>query len=576
MKRFVAVVFLWVPMVAAQARQPLQGVVRDAAGKPVSGATVTLVWTPLGGDEEGPSDVITCRSDAAGAFAAELLTGEGYSAWAIQDLGGGQFACSAIGEDVAPGGRCELRLGAPRWRQEFSLTGAEEWPDQGPLRLFVVPPAANPCRFPVVKGFAPPLPPNGVALVVGGGGNVLASCWIDANEPVHVAVPKPVEVSIQAVDSKGGPIAGATVSAALGVLPRGRGLFQRPQLLVWNRLAITGQDGCATVVLPMRRQALQGPASAVTVRVEGPGFAAATKALFWMNRELWVTGVGEALRPLGDTKSVPIPLLPACRVRCNDRGHPCADGFAVLEASYPPSALDRQTARVRFDGSGLATLPISADPVETRLRWRRPDGERTWLRLPFMSGQTTTADLANTRRVAMILRRADGSPAAGVPVLFVPDGSSVDVFPRYPVYSDPEGKCVLWLDESAWLFAACDGADFGEAAVPRGAMGADLVVTMLPLARASIRCRQGNGDAEDRPQFWFVDRERVDAHATRWGIDRLLHHGLWRDARLKDGAVDLPMVARREGRPRVNLQFGETVRTVELDPAVPANVVWRK
>ena len=70
--------------------------------------------------------------------------------------------------------------------------------------------------------------------------------------------------------------------------------------------------------------------------------------------------------------------------------------------------------------------------------------------------------------------------------------------------------------------------------------------------------------------------DSVDAGQTRQGIDRLLLQGLWRDARFVDGCVALPIVVRKEGRPRANMKLGDVIRTVELDPAVPAEVVWRK
>ncbi|MBK8100004.1 MAG: hypothetical protein IPK26_23110 [Planctomycetes bacterium] len=577
MRPFVAVVFLWLPMVVAQVRQPLHGAVRDAAGKPVSGATVTLVWTPLGGDEEGPSDVITCRSNAAGAFAAELLTGEGYSAWAIRDLGGDRFECSAVDEDVAAGGRCELRLGAARVRQQFSLTGAEEWPDHGPLRLFVVPSAANVLRVLVDQGRAPPLPPIGTVLVVGGNGVVLAGRPVLDETRVTVVMSWPLRVSFLAVDVDGRPIAAAEVHAVLASLPRDAGLFARPPLELWSPVATTGADGRASLVLPVRRNGSGADADSIVLRATATGYAAGTHMLSW-NGGLGWRRIGIDGREFTKDPAQPVvfTLQSGCRLWLQDRGEPCRDAWVLLHATNARPAIDRHVVRTRLDRAGEAQLPIAAEPFETQLHWRRADGERTLLRLPFSSGTTTAGDLASTRRVAIECRRADGSPAAGVPVLFVPDGSSVDLFSSFPIYTDAGGRCALWLDAGGWLLAACDGAEFGEATIAGRHTGEELVVTMASLPRAIIHSRRADGSAENGPRPRFLDREHVDAGQTRQGIDRLLLQGLWRDARFVDGCVALPIVVRKEGRPRANMKLGDVIRTVELDPAVPAEVVWRK
>jgi hypothetical protein len=139
MRRACVLLCLASSIVPAQGRAPVPqlrgaaiGEVRDAAGKPWSGAEVVLLSRPVSHDlASGEADRVVARSDERGRFKAPILRGRPHTAWAWGEATASGRAASAVHENVFAGQPIVLRHERELPVRELVLAHAERWPGTG-------------------------------------------------------------------------------------------------------------------------------------------------------------------------------------------------------------------------------------------------------------------------------------------------------------------------------------------------------------------------------------------------------------------------------------------------------------
>jgi hypothetical protein len=213
-----------VPQAAAQApRERLVGSARTREGAAWSGAEVVLIARPIPWRHDlGALDRVTTRCDRDGSFAADLLPGLTYSAWAWSPLADSEVRMSALREDLAPGETPVLaELPAPRRACALQVRGLDAWRELGPASLRVVGAAANLHETRLVldaqgNGLLPPQPGARCHVeILAAEDQVLAVAPIDLAEPragpVVVDLPPPATVRLLVQDHAGAGLPAASL-----------------------------------------------------------------------------------------------------------------------------------------------------------------------------------------------------------------------------------------------------------------------------------------------------------------------------------------------------------------------------
>ncbi|MEC8252698.1 MAG: carboxypeptidase-like regulatory domain-containing protein, partial [Planctomycetota bacterium] len=127
------------PSAAAQRLQPTLCAVVDAAGQPVAGATVTLLGSQphLSPSLRGPH-IVEVATDARGRALARLRPGLCYVAWARTATAAGRRSYAPTVGYFSAGAALELRCGEPQAIERATVSGADAWRDDGPLRCFAM------------------------------------------------------------------------------------------------------------------------------------------------------------------------------------------------------------------------------------------------------------------------------------------------------------------------------------------------------------------------------------------------------------------------------------------------------
>lgn len=232
---------------AAQQRLAATGVVLDASGRPLRGATVTFVGAVLPiVDAHGGVDRVQVQSDDGGRFAAPLLPHADYSAWAAVERGAVALA-SAVRHPVGGGHDLVLTVdGEPRLRElrPFDLAA---WEADGPCTLAVAPvlPVVAPVPITLRDGAAklPPFTGDWHLFVRDARGVLVHAVTLrpDRDGFAEPVVPAPRTVQVRAVDEQGEAIAGAELWLRMGAnLARAAGA---PSPASWHGVGTTANDG---------------------------------------------------------------------------------------------------------------------------------------------------------------------------------------------------------------------------------------------------------------------------------------------------------------------------------------------
>lgn len=496
--------------VPAQERKPVFGRVVDAAGAPVAGAEVTLVWSPPGGPECGATDLVRVTTDERGRFVAQLLPQEGYSAWAVATAAnGGEPRTCRIAEGIASGGSLELRLDRRARRHRVELRGGEAWAEVGPLRVLVAPRALSLAFHDLdAQQRTPPLPAPGLAIVLDRRGEVLRMAGLPdtfGDDPLVVPLLPPLTLRLLVQDPDGRPLAGAQVRHATtrmwpdSVMLTGS-LFERPRLQSWRLVGTTAADGTVTVTVPAFASA-HGP-DWHHLLVRAPGCAEAHVAPLPGRNQVAINAQAVQLETVAP---IQVTLLPAARLRVADSGRAPGATTEVTEvlltAAYRGGVHLDRAVPLHLDQDGSCELPIPLHAIETMLHVRTAPGE-PWqvTRIPLASGQTTTIDLAWQRRLALQFLDENRGPARGMTGVLMAVGTQNAISQQVLVSTDQAGRLERTVGPDAWILVLCDGQRIARFDVPRAdAPGAvrEIRATLAcePLGVARFRIR----DAAGRP-----------------------------------------------------------------------------
>ena len=249
----------------AQERGRVLGTVKDAAGKPVAGAVVTLISRPIPARADvGSIDRVEVKTDERGLFRASVLRGRGYSAWAEAKVGDGDGVgdlhkrrLSKPADEVVPGPTVHLVLGEPVGPRHVVVRGREAWKDFEPLTFAMRYDARNVIVVPFSVdakkgvGVSPPGPTSRTLLVRAKNGMLVHKSLRPRIEKTPdgrrwiVELAEPIRVRVRAVDTAKLPIAGARVWQNTMQNMGGGMVGMYPTLL-----GTTGKDGSLSVLIP--------------------------------------------------------------------------------------------------------------------------------------------------------------------------------------------------------------------------------------------------------------------------------------------------------------------------------------
>lgn len=253
----------------AQERVATAGRVLDQLGKPMAGATVSLVGSvPPHRDRFEPADYHEVKSDAKGRFQVKLLAHGEYSAWAVGPVGAdGSYVVSEL-HHLQPGAGVEIPLRDQREATFMPIAGLDAWPDLGPLRVEVGLATDTVHRVPVdVLDGVVTLPPRPndmyvMVFVLTRDGEVLCADTV-MRPDWTLPVPWPEATRVRVRDKQGNAVAGATIRMEFGwssYWPDPKTLGGPHPLTEWRVVATTDAAGEAVVDVPVRKWSQYFPA----------------------------------------------------------------------------------------------------------------------------------------------------------------------------------------------------------------------------------------------------------------------------------------------------------------------------
>lgn len=271
-----------------QVFRPTFGRVVDAAGKPLAGATVTLV----GGLPHllpGLQDmhVAAVETDTRGRAMARLQPGLCYVAWVSGPVLDGKIATSDVVGYFAAGAMFELTCGEAVEVSTCTLTGEDEWQHVGKLRYFAMtsmPGTEVELERSAEGVFQLPGKPFTAFEVRLPDGQALWHAMMSSD--LHL--PPPQSVRVRAVDAAGNALVGANVRHRVGRLSSWRldGLRSVGEDRM-RQLGATDDDGLCVVEVPYGGNPLEDGRANLLLFVESDGRPAVAGGVW--NRSFYVS-----------------------------------------------------------------------------------------------------------------------------------------------------------------------------------------------------------------------------------------------------------------------------------------------
>ncbi len=487
---------LWLVLGAAtaQERRPLVGRVVGAGGEPLAGAEVTLahaLYATAGGTEV---DVVRAVSDARGYFVAKLLSQQVHSAWAVSRAGDGAALVSSIVEDVAAGGRAQLRCVTAVGVRHVRCEGLAAWKTRGPLRLQVGPASANAVRIDVGEdGVIPPLPRELIAYAIDPQGGIVAQQRLAADiDEMPFELPGPMVRQLQVRDPSGRPVVGAEVFHCVDnpVGTAGVGLFDRDRLPRERLVAHTDAEGRAICIVPQLRH------SPLVLEVRQTGFAAG----FLQESPQGEVFVIDRRRPACGEEPIAVELQPAAHLQVLRNGAAVVGAKLQVLAIFTAGATCERAVSVRTDVAGMTALPLRADPAQAMVQvaatGRQPEA---FVRMNWSAGAVSKLHLDCLRSLSLQVLDESGGPAAGLAGVIVPVGAGNAVKLRAPISTDQAGRCERLLGGDRWLLLFADADRWLRVDVPEHRQAASRTVTMTVQCRPNAKGRLQFLDAASKP-----------------------------------------------------------------------------
>lgn len=547
---------------ASDLRRPIVGRVLDRAVAPVADGQVVLVNTAMAGPNERPTDLVQVATDARGRFVAQILAGAPYSAWAVRRLPEHRFEISAVAEDLAAGGNCELVLQDEGRQVPVRLDADATWGDLARVAVHVVPDVGNAVLLPLdADGLVPPCPPL-LAIVVDhpdGGG------WYENafdRRDVRVALPPILTIGFVAVDEATAPVAGVRVAQRRfvgGGISAKRTIDRRLPFAFDRDLGVTDARGVCTARVP----------SGGSLAVTAPGAATVE------------------LPPEVRSRDFVHRIVAPWRVAIDGIVGLDVIAYGVLSEKLAKSVFWSHLFRVEFDVAGPCTLLVPKPAPQAtllailRARDRRVRAADRDYDLGVAVAELATVDhwrlpLHCTHAVDIQLLDATGGPAAGVTGRVVPAAMSPEALVGVPVFTDAAGRLAIALGEGAWdlTFATGDAWAVVHVAEDRETVRESLQLDRMGTAR--LRLVDGRGrplaGRSVRLQYQFDRLGSSDRLAAGNIVMRLMLEAADRRHSDADGRIDLPAAV----VPGATFLAGSVeIRPTAKDEVLEVEVRWR-
>lgn len=548
------------PSAAAQRLQPTLCAVADAAGQPVAGATVTLLGSQphLSPSLRGPH-IVKVETDARGRALARLRPGLCYVAWARTATAAGRRSYAPTVGYVSAGAALELRCGEPQAIERATVSGADAWRDDGPLRCFAMsqsPGAEVELSLEDDGSFELPGAPYSIFEARLPSGQPLWSAAMDR----ALRIPPPQRVRVRAQDGAGQPLAGAVVTHIVShTLFRSMDGLRAVDPERHRTLGVTDAQGRCEVMVPYDGDPLKAPEGWLMLAVAASGRPPVFGGAWW--RQVAVNN-----RPVAEFVGEELPFVCEAMepLRGFARGAPAGtvahlsvvDKRYISRAGFYSSHALTTTAEVRADGTfSFAEVPGSVDSCRLSLvpppdsRWRpllfAPEEGR---QLPAVVRDADDGQAAAAGRdLELQVLDPNGLPARGAVALLSPvdsdHGRTLDVPMRVPL--DQRGAASARVLPGTWLVSVFTSGGFSYQVVDVGVGGGRAQLQLAPLARTSVTLL----DADGAPVAGVRVRPRgsstnAPGDAVRSLLQRLffiLNGASWRALRTDaDGRVEVP------------------------------------
>ncbi|MGK0261889.1 MAG: hypothetical protein ACI8UD_000526 [Planctomycetota bacterium] len=556
--------------------RPTFGRVVDAAGKPLAGATVTLV----GGLPHllpGLQDihVAAVETDRRGRAMARLQQGLCYVAWVSGPVIDGKITTSDVVGYFAAGAMFELTCGEEVEVSTCTLTGEDEWQHVGKLRYFAMTsmPGTEVQLERSAEGvFQLPGEPFTAFEVRLPDGQAL---W-HASMSSDLHLPPPQSVRVRAVDADGNALAGANVRHRVGRLSSWQldGLRSVGEDRM-RQLGVTDGDGLCVVEVPYEGNPLEDGRANLLLFVESVGRPAVAGGIW--NRQLYVSDHkvpaidGDELRfecaEVEPLRGV-MPTAPP-----GTTAHLAAICKLYLQRNSYLHDARVFTADVASDGSfEFSDLP--AELHSCRLSFLPPTGS-AWqppvfapeanrelpeqlLRLP--DGAQHTLDLVS---LDLAVTDPTGGPARGA-VAFLSSGDRSGILLRdslLRVALDERGAAHLQLTPGNWVVVVLTDSGYCGVPLELDETTGKANVQLEPLASTKVTLK----DASGKPVVGAGVRSRgTTTRGTNDPVSSILQ-GLGRTARVhwqrlrtdEAGQVEIPFVPVVGVQQRVELRWDD-------------------
>ncbi|MCA8949699.1 MAG: carboxypeptidase regulatory-like domain-containing protein, partial [Planctomycetes bacterium] len=338
----------------AEPRRAIAGLVSDANGDPVAGATVTLAGALASPAWRADPDLLRTTTDELGRWRVRARECIEYTAWAA---GGGLV--SEVASGIVPGPRAELVLRHPPLRS-IRIDGLEGWREREPLRarLWLDGGSGHHVEMPIRDGTIElpgewPYSPFLLELVGADGSSIHVARQAAGTAAAAVAKPREVEILVEGPDGR--PSAGAEIYCEQ-VIPTNLADIGR----AWQRFEFvvgrTGVDGRCRARIGTAWQEAE-PDHALFLRARKTGFSDTCGGFGWEGRSFaeGLTDEGGPDAPETEAGTLRLRLRPATSVR----GH-LTDG-AVPVVGCPVAV----TARRRIATRGGAGYFVATSIVTT-------------------------------------------------------------------------------------------------------------------------------------------------------------------------------------------------------------------